>query len=160
MLKGINAEEIFEMALGLEKQGVEFYTRASEIFDDPLIKNMLARLASMEADHERIFSAMRDRLVGDEFYSDGFDPELLAARYLRAMTAGAVFEPLAPLSGTETLADILKKGLEAEKNSIVFYTGLRGIVPEDLGRDKVDAIIEEEMKHIVLLSDRLSSLKS
>jgi rubrerythrin len=159
MSNGFNADEIFEMALEFERQGVRFYTKASEMFDDPEIKSRLVRLAAMEAEHEQIFSAMRGRLVDHEGYGHMFDPDGIAASYLRALTGGEVFDATAPLTGRETLADILKKGIEAEKNSVVFYTGVRGVVPENLGRDKVDKIIEEEMSHIVILSDKLSSLK-
>ena len=160
MSEGFNASEIFEMALDFERQGVRFYNRASEMFEEPEIKSMLTSLAAMEAEHEQIFSSMRECLVGYKGYADVFDPDGIAASYLRAMTAGKVFDAMAPLTGSETLADILKKGIEAEKNSVVFYTGIRSVVPENLGRDKVDKIIEEEMSHIVILSDKLSSLKS
>ena len=160
MSEGFNASEIFEMALDFERQGVRFYNRASEMFEEPEIKSMLTSLAAMEAEHEQIFSSMRECLVGYKGYADVFDQDGIAASYLRAMTAGKVFDAMAPLTGSETLADILKKGIEAEKNSVVFYTGIRSVVPENLGRDKVDKIIEEEMSHIVILSDKLSSLKS
>lgn len=159
MSSGFNADEIFEMALEFERKGVLFYTKASEMFEDPEIRSMLVSLAAMEAEHEQIFSSMRGRLVGQEGYSEVFDPDGTAASYVRAMTGGEVFDATVALTGSETLRDILKKGIEAEKNSVVFYTGLKRVVPESLGRDKVEKIIEEEMKHIGILSDKLSSLK-
>jgi rubrerythrin len=48
--------------------------------------------------------------------------------------------------------------IDAEKNSIVFYTGIKRAVPEALGKDILDQIITEEMKHIVMLADKLSTL--
>lgn len=159
MSNGFNADEIFEMALEFERQGIRFYTKASEMFEDPEIRSMLVSLAAMEAEHEQIFSSMRGRLVGQEGYSEAFDPDGTAASYVQAMTSGEVFDATVALTGSETLRDILKKGIEAEKNSVVFYTGLKRVVPENLGRDKVEKIIEEEMKHIGILSDKLSSLK-
>lgn len=159
MSNGFNADEIFEMALEFERQGVQFYTKASEMFEDPEIKSMLVSLASMEAEHEQVFSSMRRLLVGQEGYSKAFDPDGTTASYLRAMTGGEVFDATVAMTGSETFRDILKKGIEAEKNSVVFYTGLKRVVPESLGRDKVEKIIEEEMKHIGILSDKLSSLK-
>jgi rubrerythrin len=159
MSNGFNADEIFEIALEFERQGVQFYTKASEMFEDPEIRSMLASLAAMEAEHEQVFSSMRARLVGHEGYSQVFDPDGTASSYLRAITGGEVFDVGTALIGSETLADILKMGIEAEKNSVVFYTGLKSVVPENLGRDKVEKIIEEEMNHIGILSDKLSSLK-
>jgi len=57
-----------------------------------------------------------------------------------------------------TLEDVLKMAIEAEKNSIIFYTGIKKVVPESLGKESVDNIIAEEMKHIVMLVEKLSNL--
>lgn len=159
MSTGFNADEVFEMALDIERQGVRFYTAASELFTDQQIKNMLLGLARMEKEHEKVFSSLREDLVGEEPYSNAYDPDGVAASYLSAMTDGAVFGGELTLTGSETLEEIMKKGIDAEKNSIIFYTGLKGVVSKDLGRAKVEKIIEEEMKHVVLLSNTLASLK-
>ena len=45
-----------------------------------------------------------------------------------------------------------------EKDSIVFYLGVRDAMPEELGRDKVQMIIREEMRHVAILSDKLVML--
>ena len=46
------------------------------------------------------------------------------------------------------------------KDSIIFYLGMKGLVPEESGKLSVDDIIKEEMKHIRLLAGKLASLKS
>lgn len=157
-----NADEIFEMAIDIEKQGEQFYSKAADLFEDTAIQSLLRGLARMEADHQMVFSIMRDELLRDESYTKGFDPDDLSASYLHAMTKGVIFDtkldPSSRLSGGVSLEDVLKMGIEAEKNSIVFYTGIKGIVPDRLGKEKVDRIIAEEMKHVVLLGDTLSSL--
>jgi rubrerythrin len=53
---------------------------------------------------------------------------------------------------------ILKAAIEAEKDSIVFYLGMKNAVPEDLGRTRLDDIIKEEMNHVRLLSRELVKL--
>ena len=57
------------------------------------------------------------------------------------------------------MKDILKAAIGAEKDSIVFYLGMKELVPEKLGKDKLDGIIKEEMAHIKLLSSRLIATK-
>ena len=157
-----NANEVFEMAINIEKQGEQFYLKAADLFEEPAVQMLLKGLAHMEVDHQRTFRAMRDDLLEDESYAQGFDPEGLSASYLHAMTSGQVFdiktEPASRLTGHVSLKEVLNMGIEAEKNSIVFYTGIKGIVPDSLGKDKVDRIIEEEMKHVVLLSDAIASI--
>ncbi|MFZ2146605.1 MAG: hypothetical protein WAV28_05235, partial [Sedimentisphaerales bacterium] len=59
----------------------------------------------------------------------------------------------------ETAEDILNYAIEAEKNSIIFYTGLKNFVSAKAGKDKVDEIIQEEMDHIAELNLRLSASK-
>ncbi|MDT8273118.1 MAG: ferritin family protein [Desulfomonilia bacterium] len=157
-----NANEVFEMAINIERQGEQFYLKAADLFEEPAVQKLLRGLAHMEVDHQRTFVAMRDELLKDESYAQGFDPDGLTASYLHAMTSGVVFdtetEPVSRLSSGVGLKDVLNMGIEAEKNSIVFYTGIKGIVPDSLGKDKVDRIIEEEMKHVVLLSDAIASI--
>ena len=62
------------------------------------------------------------------------------------------------LSGDESLADILKIAIGLEKESILFYLGLRDMVPERLGQDKVDAIVKEERSHVATLTKELKAL--
>lgn len=47
----------------------------------------------------------------------------------------------------------------AEKDSIVFYLGMKDVVPAHLGTQKPDDIIGEEMGHMGLLSKELIDLK-
>jgi rubrerythrin len=52
---------------------------------------------------------------------------------------------------TTSDAEAINIGLEAEKNSILFYSVMRDLVPER-DREVVDRIIEEEKRHVVHLS--------
>jgi rubrerythrin len=45
-----------------------------------------------------------------------------------------------------------------EKESILFYVGMLDVVPPDLGRNKLEAIIAEEKRHIVTLSRKLREI--
>jgi len=68
-------------------------------------------------------------------------------------------DPSERITGKETPEEILRMALELEKDSVVFYQGIREIVPERLGKGRIEAIIKEEMKHITQLSSQLGSLK-
>ena len=46
-----------------------------------------------------------------------------------------------------------------EKDSIVFYLGLRQLVPPAMGKQKLDAVVKEEMTHIAWLSNKREELK-
>jgi rubrerythrin len=154
-----NADEIFEMAEEIERQGAQFYRKASVLFDEPEIEQMLTSLSGMEIGHEKLFSSMRSRILSDTY--KGYDPDEMAASYIKAFTDGKVFDVKKnmcdALTDKSTLRDVLGMAIEAEKNSIAFYTGLKLLVPEALGRETVEKIIVEEMRHLVSLTDKLTS---
>ena len=158
-----NAFEIFEMAEQIERNGVKFYRKAAEGTPDQDIRQSLLELADMEAEHEETFANMRKQISYKERELITFDPENEMALYLQAMASGHVFDlkkdPSQQLTGKETAEDILKTAIEAEKDSIVFYLGLKDFVPAEAGRDKVEEIIKEEQGHITLLSQKLAALK-
>ena len=57
------------------------------------------------------------------------------------------------------MRQVLHTAIGLERDSIVFYLGMKELVPENFGKDKIDGIIKEEMGHIKLLSNRLSLLE-
>lgn len=158
-----NAFEIFEIAEQIERNGVKFYRKAAKSISDRSLRRALLELADMEAEHEQTFADMRKRLSDERRELRLFDPENEAALYLQAMADGHVFDlrkdPAESLTGAETTEDILKWAIEAEKDSIVFYLGLKDFVPVEAGKDKVEAIIKEEMGHITVLNRKWPTFK-
>jgi rubrerythrin len=153
-----NADEIFEMAEQLERNGAKFYRDAAQSVSEPDRKAFLEELAVMEDDHEKTFAAMRADLNATEKQPTAFDPNGEAVLYLKALADTRVFfEKEIDLSSME---NILKAAVEAEKDSIVFYLGMKSAVPEERGKERMDSIIKEEMGHIRLLSQKLAQLKS
>ena len=153
-----NADEIFEMAEQLERNGAKFYRQAAENVSQPDRKEFLEQLAGMEDDHEKTFAAMRADLGAAEKQSTAFDPNGDAVLYLKALADTRVFfEKEIDLT---SMKEILKAAITAEKDSIVFYLGMKSAVPEERGKSRLDAIIKEEMGHIRLLSQKLVQYKS
>ncbi len=163
-----SADEIFEMAEQIERNGARFYRKMAENISDKSIRELLLDFAAMEDDHERVFASMRADLSDKEREPRVFDPEDEAALYLRALADLRVFNEKAEdgfvlpedLSESEKGIKVFREAIKQEKDSIVFYLGMKGLVPESLGREKIDSIIKEEMKHIRLLSNKLASLKA
>lgn len=156
------ADEIFEMAGQIERNGGAFYRKAAEGFENAAVKAMLHDLAAMEDGHEKVFMDLRHKLTEKDRQSPVFDPGDQAVLYLRAMASGYVFDvkaqPADKLSGRESLEEILRVAIGLERDSIAFYVGLREVTPEQLGRDKIEWIIREEIQHVNLLSAKLAEL--
>ena len=106
---------------------------------------------------------MRKQLSSKQRELVTFDPENEVALYLQAMASGHVFDLKKDMSlqltGEESIEDVLNMAIQAEKDSIVFYTGLIKFVPAPAGREKVEDIIGEEQGHIVMLSRISAALK-
>jgi len=86
-----NANEVFEMAEQMERNGGKFYRTSAESAEDPDSKKFLLELAEMEDQHERTFKSMRAELTAAEKASTVFDPQGEAALYLRALADTRVF---------------------------------------------------------------------
>ncbi len=151
-----NADEIFEMAEQIERNGASFYRKSAELIADPAEKKLLLDLAAMEDEHEKTFADLRAGLSKKEKVATVFDPEGEISLYLRALADTRVF--FEKKIDTPSIEDIFKEAILAEKDSIVFYMGMKEMVPENLGKAKIDAIIKEEMNHIKLLSKALVAL--
>jgi rubrerythrin len=152
-----NADDIFEMAEQMERNGAKFYKSASENVTDPQYQKFLIQLSQMEEQHEKTYKEMRVLLNEKEKVATIFDPEHEAVLYLRALADTRVF--FQKTIDLTSMKEILKAAIEAEKDSIVFYLGMKDVVPESLGKNRIDGIIKEEMGHIRLLSKELVSLK-
>jgi rubrerythrin len=157
-----NVDEIFEMAEQIERNGAKFYRAAAKKI--PAAKQALVELASMEDEHLRTFAAMRTQLSEGEHEPLVFDPDGQAQMYLQVMADRHVFDvktnPVKLLTGRKTPWDILRMAIGYEKDSIVFYTGLKECVSRKAGKDKVEAIIAEEIGHIRKIAGMLAELKS
>jgi rubrerythrin len=164
MIMGItlNADEIFEIAEQIERNGAQFYRAAAKQFST--LRQVLIDLAEQEDEHLKIFQAMRAQLTDSEQQMDVFDPQGEAQLYLQAMADGHVFnvreDPTKKLSGKKKPEDILKMALGIERDSIAYYVGIKEYVPARVGRDKVENIIREEMRHVTVLNEKLAALKS
>jgi rubrerythrin len=154
-----NADEIFEMAEEIERNAARFYRQAAKYTLDKKTKQMLLDLAVMEDGHLYTFKQMRNELSEEEKEQTVFDPDNEAAMYLQVMASSRGTEgrksQTEELNGSETIEQIIKIAIDAEKNSIVFYVGLKDLVPSKMGKDKVGAIIKEEMAHLARLNQYL-----
>jgi rubrerythrin len=165
MAYDFNADEIFEMAEQIERNGARFYREIAERSPKEDVRDLFLKFAEMEEEHEKVFISMRAELSDKDKKSTVFDPEGESAQYLRALADLQVFDGSAEegfafsedLAEEEKIKSALIAAIDLEKESIVFYQGMKEFVPERLGKKKIDDIIKEEMKHIRILTNELVS---
>ncbi len=157
-----SADEIFEMAEEIERNGAKFYRKASERADDPGVKKYLLNMAAMEDGHLETFMEMRKSLTDAEREVTTFDPNDEAVLYLDAMAASHGTEGKKSLTdeltGKESMEEIVRIAIKAEKDSVVFYSGLKSLVTRPGSREKVEKIIAEELSHLATLTNKLKEM--
>ena len=160
MVTPLSADEVFEMAEQIERNGGKFYRAAAKKF--PTVRELLLKLATMEDDHERTFANMRAEFSTKDAAQAVFDPDDQAQMYLRAMADGHVFnpkvDPTEQIAGKDTPEDILNLALSVERDSIAFYVGLKRSVSQTAGKDEIEGIIAEEISHVAILSRQWEKL--
>ena len=157
-----SADEVLQMAEQIERNGARFYRHAAELPFDEQTQHTLLDLAAWEDRHEETFAAMRTQLGEEARTAITFDPHHELPLYLRALADRRVFDiyvdPVTRLSGRETMREVLELAVGFEKDSVVFYLGMRDLVPEEVGGVHIDGIIKEEMSHISILGGRLAEV--
>jgi rubrerythrin len=160
---GFNADEILQMAERIERNGVRFYRAAAAATEDDAFKERFLELAEMEVAHEQTFATMRQELDSAEKERTAFDPQDETQAYLAAMADSEIFDaskdPAQLVAQTSSPAEVLRVAIGLEKESILFYLGLKGLVSARLGQDRVEGIINEEQGHVALLKGQLLALE-
>jgi rubrerythrin len=157
-----SADEVLQIAERIERNGARFYRKAAEGTDEENARKTMLELADMEDEHEKVFAMMREGLSRREKEETAFDPQGEAALYLQAFADGKVFDvnadPSEKLTGNESPEEVLVTAMGAEKDAIVFYLGIKEMVSQKMGKDKIEHIIKEERSHLTILGGILSEL--
>jgi rubrerythrin len=159
-----NADEIFDIAIQIERNGSKFYRTSAQYTKDANAKKLFLELAAMEDVHEATFIQMKEQGATATWSKELYDPNSESSAYLQALAGGFVFnmydDPFMQLKGTESIVEVLKAAIKREKESVVFFHGMKDLVPKNLGAEKIESIIKEEMSHIVLLSRKLKEVEA
>lgn len=142
--------EIMEMAVQTERLGYQFYASMAERFkgDGGLVK-LFKTLADKEKVHEKTFSELKDLVA-----KHGPEPVQWedVTDYLRAFVESEFFlgraKALPSMERVKTVTDAVNFALGFEKETLLYYLGLRPVVRE---KEILDEVLNEEKSHIVWL---------
>lgn len=142
------ASEILDMAVQIERQGLEFYETCLAHASHPLVLKALQFMAEEERRHVEIFEHMKRGL---EQYDppESYPGELQA--YLESFVKDRVFaRPEEALEQARSLVDVdqaIDLAIGFEKRSILFYSAMKQVVrPSE--REQTERVIAEEHAHI------------
>jgi len=150
-----SASEIVKMGIEIERNGQDFYNGLMQKTRDIKLQDIFSLLAQEEEKH---IHAFEDILKATQAGQDwGMESDDYYA-YMRSLSEQYVFTK--ENTGKGIAASIrdekeaIEKAINFEKESIIFYDGIKKVVPES-EKKIVDALIEQEKNHL----ERLSALK-
>ena len=146
-----NINEVLEMAVQTERIGYQFYTTMAKKFEkDAELAKLFNELASKEKNHEKTFSDLKDMAA-----KSGSEPVEWeeVSNYMRAFVESEFFlgkgKSLPSMDHIKTVKDAVKFALGFEKETLLYFLALRGVVRE---KELVDEVINEEKSHIMWLA--------
>lgn len=159
-----SADEILGTAIEIEINASRYYRDGARAVDQesPMHSTFL-ELSDMEQNHARTFTALRQELTEDEKRVQSYDPGNEMLYYLRGMAGLHGWEgkagPHARLTGRESVEEVLTTALNAERETVYFYNFLKVYIPAGRGREKVEMIIGEEMRHVAIINRYLAEMQ-
>lgn len=142
------AAEVLDMAVQIEKNGLAFYTGCAAAQASEQLGELFGYLAEQEKLHIKVFSDMKQGLE-ERTLPESYPGETQA--YLASLVSDRVFPAdqegaCRPEEITDPM-DAIAIALSMEKQSILFYSGLRALVRAS-EQQVMDRVIEEEHEHV------------
>jgi len=155
-----NVLEVAQMAINMEKRGHEYYLDAANKASGEKAKEIFLSLAGEEKKHIELFTNLYKLLSEILKTEDDYIFDETVSAYFKYLVEEAVFknEELGKVAKLESPKEIIFEGINAEKNSILYYNEmLKGITNPEV-RNVLDIILDEEKRHITQLSEMIKAL--
>jgi len=150
-------QEVIEIAIEIEKNGVAFYSALAKLADTDRLKELYIYLSQEEKRHITRFREILESAGGYQVSEAYYATEYMA--YMKALADERVFK--SDVSAAE-VAEGVKSPREAidiaivfEKESVLFLHEMWKLVPES-GREPIQKLLDEERDHL----RRLSAIKA
>ncbi|MDD4856606.1 MAG: ferritin family protein [Candidatus Krumholzibacteria bacterium] len=143
--------EIVDIGIEKEKKRRDFYALAAERFSGKKeLADLFSRLRDWEVEHIRKFGQIRDGLSKAQ-YTESYEGETEA--YMDALVDGDLYSKITPesfASIVSTPVEALDRGIEFEKDAILFFSNLSRFI-DPKSREIVDTLVKEEQQHMLYL---------
>ncbi len=145
----MTGKELLSIAVKVESAGYSYYSKLAEKASGDL-KAMFQELANQERDHAKRFEEIMKKYENDSNFATWQNEEV--SGYVETYAKAFIFPEIENEQMPETLVAAIRKAIEVEKDSIIYYNELRLIVPDP---KPVEEIIMEEKEHLRKLSEKL-----
>lgn len=150
-------DEIYQFAIKIEENGEQFYRKMKDKLDNEKVCELFEFLAEEEVKHKKTFKGMLSKFEEYE-PSESYPGEYF--HYLRAYADNLIFnmeKMEEDIKNINNAVAAVNYGIKKELDTIAYYREMENLVKES-EISKIDAIIGEERKHVVKLSEIKESL--
>lgn len=144
--------EIVELGIQIEKNGRDFYEALAVKSKNASAGKIFKYLAAEEEKHIAVFQKILEGLTRNE-QADSYPGEYLA--YMNALASEHIFtqknKGILIAKEIQSDSEAIERGIGFEKDSIIFYEGMKRIVPAG-DVEVVKALIAQEQNHLLQLS--------
>ncbi|MDI3504594.1 MAG: hypothetical protein PWP64_1530 [Candidatus Cloacimonadota bacterium] len=151
-----SVNEVIEFAVQIEKNGYAYYHEASKRKNlEPQAKEFIEFLRDAELTHEKTFLALRDdqEMQNLEVTQDWE----LVSEYLKTIVDARIFKSedaaIKKAANAEDLMEILDFAISFEKDTLLYFHTLNDNIPHPKTRKVLRKIINEEVLHVLKLTD-------
>jgi len=154
MAKILYLSEIVKFAIEKEEQSYALYEKLHNKVSDAKAKDLFRTLMEQELQHKAFYSEMLGSIPEQQTPKVSEDDEYYA--YMQELIAES--RKVAPFTELDfnNLAQVFDYAIGREEDSILFYTGLKNYVSEDV-QNKIDIIIKQEARHLAMLVELKNS---
>lgn len=153
-----SGSEIAEVGVQIEKNGKDFYDELTKKSKNQKAKKIFNYLSGEEEKHIKVFKKILDAVQKYE-PSELYPSEYFA--YMNTLASEHIFtqENKGAEIAKKTKGDkeAIELGIGFEKDSIVFYEGMKKVIPES-GHKLVENLIAQEQDHLTQLCDLKKNL--
>ncbi|MFO0794788.1 MAG: ferritin family protein [Candidatus Brocadiaceae bacterium] len=160
--ENFNDGEALKIAMNIEEEGLEFYSALVENTKDPKIKEIFSELASAEKKHFATFQKAYLEVTSTASTPQSCE-DYTVGLYLKYLVDTGIFtrkgEAKRIAGEIKTDRDALKVGIQAEKDSILYYTEAAKITRNNAGKKAFEQLVNEEKMHLKILAECMNNLK-
>lgn len=160
--ENFNDAEALKIAINVEEEGLEFYSILMKSAKDDKAKDIFSKLASAEKKHLALFQKVYSEITAPANPAQGCE-DYTVDLYLKDLVDTGIFtkkgEARKIATEIKTDIDALKTGIQAEKDSILYYTEAAKYTRHEGGRKAFELLVNEEKKHLQRLAELLKALK-
>ena len=153
MEQEFNAVEVFEIAQQIESDGAAFYRAAGDLFEHGKVRDTLLKLADWEIEHKKKFAEMKQDFSAEKPFQVREDADFKAISALNTFAVRS--NPAAEFDNDMSEKQIIEMAIGRERDTIVFYRGLKNFLLDVSIEAAVDDILRQEFEHIDILSGLL-----